>query len=152
MLGRRLYVALACSEVCREPRGCSILDGESIVTVYIGYTIPFRLPLHDQSMLSNSTQAADMTPSAADTTIFEDVVNFTGDDFIDYDYVVLQNRQSVRLGTGSSSPLDSSVERISKPGCTLLPGLIDCHLHGLIGMYSLTDCTWRLVRNQVQRL
>lgn len=92
-----------------------------------------RSHLHNQNKSSDPSKTADMTPPTADTTIFEDVIIFTGDDFIDHGYVVVHNGQIVKVGAGSSPPLDSPVKRISKPGCTLMPGLLDCHLHGLFG-------------------
>jgi imidazolonepropionase-like amidohydrolase len=40
---------------------------------------------------------------------------------------------SIKVGVGEFQNLESTILRISKPGYTLLPGLIDSHIHALNG-------------------
>lgn len=61
--------------------------------------------------------------------IISDVRIFTGDYFIEHGHVLVEGSKikSVSVGNPLSTPRD--VQVISKPGCTLLPGLIDAHIH-----------------------
>ncbi|KAL6164966.1 hypothetical protein ACJQWK_08227 [Exserohilum turcicum] len=62
------------------------------------------------------------------TFIIRDVRIFTGEDKIDEGYVHVQDGKIKSVGPMSSMPQES-VTAYSKPGHTLLPGLIDCHIH-----------------------
>ena len=62
--------------------------------------------------------------------ILRDVRVFTGDSSIDAGYVLVDNGKIKAVGSMASIPqLEPSVKAISKPNHTLLPGLIDCHIH-----------------------
>ncbi|KAE9382082.1 hypothetical protein N431DRAFT_458622 [Stipitochalara longipes BDJ] len=66
--------------------------------------------------------------------ILTDVLIFTGDEFIEKGYVEVEEGKIKGFGSGDF-PHTSTTEKlvISKAGCTLLPGLIDSHIHGLGG-------------------
>jgi len=66
------------------------------------------------------------------TFAFTDVCIFTGDYFIEQGYVVVSAGLIIEVGTGKYE-FASGIETISKPGHTLLPGLIDSHIHALNG-------------------
>jgi imidazolonepropionase-like amidohydrolase len=53
---------------------------------------------------------------------------FTGEETIDEGYVHVHDGKIKAIGPMSDAPL-KSVKAYSKPGHTLLPGLIDCHIH-----------------------
>ncbi|KAF2621988.1 hypothetical protein BU25DRAFT_443503 [Macroventuria anomochaeta] len=62
--------------------------------------------------------------------ILRDVRMFTGESTIDQGYVLVDNGKIKSVGPTSSIPkLEASVKTYSKPNHTLLPGLIDCHIH-----------------------
>jgi dihydroorotase-like cyclic amidohydrolase len=66
--------------------------------------------------------------------IIKDAIIFTGDEFIENSVAVIENGHiaSVQpLADLDTSP--NNVQIISKPGHTLIPGLIDAHVHGLEG-------------------
>ena len=65
--------------------------------------------------------------------IIEDVLIFTGDDIIETGYVVVRDGRISEIGSGKCPDADSTLLRMSKPGYTLMPGLIDSHIHGLYG-------------------
>ena len=67
------------------------------------------------------------------TFIFEDVVIFNGDHFVENGYVVVSNGRVTSTGSGTCKDISGSASRISGPGLTLIPGLIDSHVHGLFG-------------------
>lgn len=69
----------------------------------------------------------------AESIVFEDVLIFTGDEFIENGYVVVRNGLINQKGSGKCQDIPQSAQRISKPGSTLMPGLIDSHVHGLFG-------------------
>lgn len=60
--------------------------------------------------------------------IIRDVRIFTGEETIPKGFIHVQNGKIKSVGPVSSAP-DLSVTTYSKPGHTLLPGLIDCHIH-----------------------
>ena len=62
--------------------------------------------------------------------VLRDVRIFTGESTIDQGYVSVKNGKIESIGPISSLPqLQSSIETYSKPNHTVLPGLIDCHIH-----------------------
>ena len=69
------------------------------------------------------------------SAVFEDVLIFTGDEFIEKGFVVVEDGTIKTVGSGACSDdqLPAGISKISKPGYTLMPGLIDAHLHGLYG-------------------
>ncbi|KAF2475371.1 uncharacterized protein BDR25DRAFT_254300 [Lindgomyces ingoldianus] len=60
--------------------------------------------------------------------IIRDVQVFTGEEIIPEGFVYVQNGKIAAVGPASSIPT-TSVKVYSKPGHTLLPGFIDCHIH-----------------------
>ena len=66
--------------------------------------------------------------------VLTDVLVSTGDEFIEKGYVEVEGGNITRVGSGeSTNTTNSKTPIISKRGCTLLPGLIDSHIHGLGG-------------------
>lgn len=64
------------------------------------------------------------------TFMLRDVRIFTGDSTIEEGYILVSNGKIKSVGpTSSISQLEPSVKVYSKPNHTLLPGLIDCHIH-----------------------
>jgi imidazolonepropionase-like amidohydrolase len=60
--------------------------------------------------------------------VLRDVRIFTGEDTIDDGFIIVENGKIKSIGPVSElSP--TSLKTYSKPGHTLLPGLIDCHIH-----------------------
>lgn len=66
-------------------------------------------------------------------TIIKDVRIFTGEDFIEDGFVCFSNGRILVVGQGrfQGDPHDAAV--ISRPGDTLIPGLINSHIHALGG-------------------
>ncbi|CAN9142435.1 unnamed protein product [Alternaria alternata] len=62
------------------------------------------------------------------TFLLRDIRIFTGEETIDEGFIHVQNGKIKALGRMSDAPLDP-VKTYSKPGHTVLPGLIDCHIH-----------------------
>lgn len=62
------------------------------------------------------------------TFLIRDVRIFTGEETIEEGYAHVQDGKIKSVGPMSSMPQDS-LKTYSKPGHTLLPGLIDCHIH-----------------------
>jgi hypothetical protein len=62
------------------------------------------------------------------TFIVRDVRIFTGEETIENGYIHVQDGKIRSVGTMDSAPQDSA-KTYSKPGHTLIPGLIDCHIH-----------------------
>ncbi|KAL1792648.1 hypothetical protein ACET3X_009155 [Alternaria dauci] len=62
------------------------------------------------------------------TFLLRDIRIFTGEETIDEGFIHVQNGKIKALGRTSDAPLDP-VKTYSKPGHTVLPGLIDCHIH-----------------------
>src|SRR5690242_5568219 len=62
--------------------------------------------------------------------VIRDARVFTGEYTIDEGYVLVEDGRIKAVGPTSNIPqLDSSVKVYCKPKHTLLPGLIDCHIH-----------------------
>lgn len=62
------------------------------------------------------------------TFLVRDVRIFTGEETIEEGYAHVQDGKIKSIGPMSKVPQDS-LKSYSKPGHTLLPGLIDCHIH-----------------------
>jgi len=62
------------------------------------------------------------------TFLLRDIRIFTGEGTIDEGYVHVHDGKIKSVGPISDAPLEP-VKTYSKPGHTLLPGLIDCHIH-----------------------
>jgi imidazolonepropionase-like amidohydrolase len=62
------------------------------------------------------------------TFVVRDVRVFTGEKTIEKGYVHVQDGKIKSVGTMQSAP-HGSIKTYSKPGHTLIPGLIDCHIH-----------------------
>ncbi|PVH93662.1 hypothetical protein DM02DRAFT_603672 [Periconia macrospinosa] len=60
--------------------------------------------------------------------IIRDIRIFTGEEVIQDGFLQVVNGNIQSVGLSSDTPKDSG-KVYSKPGCTLLPGLIDCHVH-----------------------
>lgn len=60
--------------------------------------------------------------------IIRDVRVFTGEETIEDGFVYVQDGKVKAVGPSSATP-QASIKTLSKPGHTLLPGLIDCHIH-----------------------
>lgn len=68
------------------------------------------------------------------TLIVEDVRIFTGHEFIDKGFVVVQNDVITDFGHGKFlKSIGEGTVVLSHPGDTLIPGLIDAHIHALSG-------------------
>lgn len=63
------------------------------------------------------------------TFLLRDVRVFTGETTIPSGFVHIQNGKILSVGPVSNAPEDPSITTYSKPGHTVLPGLIDCHIH-----------------------
>jgi imidazolonepropionase-like amidohydrolase len=61
--------------------------------------------------------------------LIRDVRIFTGDKTIESGFVHVSNGKIASVGPSSQTPSVSDIPTFSKPGHTLLPGLIDCHIH-----------------------
>jgi N-acetylglucosamine-6-phosphate deacetylase len=64
--------------------------------------------------------------------VVTDVRIFTGEIVIENGYVAVQDDKIVSFGAGSPEVAEGTMQ-ISKPGHTLLPGLIDAHIHAWRG-------------------
>jgi imidazolonepropionase-like amidohydrolase len=60
--------------------------------------------------------------------LIRDVRVFTGNSTIETGHVHVENGKIKSVGSASSAP-ELPIKTYSKPGHTLLPGLIDCHIH-----------------------
>jgi imidazolonepropionase-like amidohydrolase len=60
--------------------------------------------------------------------LLRDVRVFTGESSIEDGFVYVENGKVKAVGPSASAP-QGSVKTYSKPGHTVLPGLIDCHIH-----------------------
>ncbi|KAF1950480.1 hypothetical protein CC80DRAFT_455626 [Byssothecium circinans] len=60
--------------------------------------------------------------------VIRDVRIFTGEETIKEAYIHVENGKIKAIGPTSSAP-HTSLKTYSKPGHTLVPGLIDCHIH-----------------------
>lgn len=61
--------------------------------------------------------------------MFRDVRIFDGNNEIENGHVLVESGKIKSFGAGSPPPNSSHIKTISKPGHTLLPGLIDAHNH-----------------------
>lgn len=61
--------------------------------------------------------------------IIRDVRIFTGEETIPDGFVHVQDGKIKAVGPSSDVPTTSTIKSYSKPNHTLLPGLIDCHIH-----------------------
>lgn len=66
-------------------------------------------------------------------TIIKDVRVFTGEDFLEKGFVCFSDGRIVEVGQGNFDGDSHDVAVISRPGHTLIPGLIDSHIHALGG-------------------
>src|SRR5687767_483977 len=68
-------------------------------------------------------------------TIIQDVRLFDGTGVLALDRmsVLLDGKQIAGAGRREDAPRDRGADVIDGRGCTLLPGLIDCHIHLLMG-------------------
>ncbi|KAF2008728.1 hypothetical protein BU24DRAFT_359745 [Aaosphaeria arxii CBS 175.79] len=72
--------------------------------------------------------------ATAPSFVIDNIRIFTGEEVIENGYVYVSDGVIVEVRSGSiPSDTDSSIERISKPGHTLLPGFIDAHVHAWRG-------------------
>ncbi|KAL1610188.1 hypothetical protein SLS60_001853 [Paraconiothyrium brasiliense] len=67
-----------------------------------------------------------------DSFIIRDVQVFTGEDTISNGFIHVSDGRIKAVGPTSNIP-KLSIRTYSKPGHTLLPGLIDCHIHADMG-------------------
>lgn len=68
----------------------------------------------------------------SNTFVVQGVLIFDGKEFTENGFVVVTNGRIERLGSGVAAvPKDTPI--YSKPGCTIVPGLIDAHVHALGG-------------------
>ncbi|KAL1873940.1 hypothetical protein Daus18300_003813 [Diaporthe australafricana] len=70
--------------------------------------------------------------SKSSNFVIRDVLIFDGKEFIENGYVVVTNGKIERLGSGVPVTL-TDTPTYSKPGCTVIPGLIDAHVHAIGG-------------------
>ena len=72
--------------------------------------------------------------SRNDSFPLKDVLIFSGSVFLDESFVLVQNGTIAQVVSTTSLPfVCSDITVLSKPGFTLLPGLIDTHVHRLFG-------------------
>ncbi|KAF1358433.1 hypothetical protein EJ07DRAFT_166711 [Lizonia empirigonia] len=66
-----------------------------------------------------------------DSFLIRDVRIFTGESTIEVGYILVSNGKIDSVGPASEVPrnITQPMKTYSKPGHTLLPGLIDCHMH-----------------------
>lgn len=73
-----------------------------------------------------------VSTSESNTFLIQDVLIFDGKEFIENGFVVVSNGKIQELGQGKATvPINTPT--YSKPGCTIVPGLIDAHVHALGG-------------------
>ncbi|KAH8894490.1 hypothetical protein GQ53DRAFT_779982 [Thozetella sp. PMI_491] len=77
--------------------------------------------------------------------VIEDVKVFTGQDFIEKGFVHVGNGRVISTGVGK---FEDKVEhkqlmRLSRPGDTVIPGLIDAHIHAFSGNLDSTEQSLR---------
>ncbi|KAM0499050.1 hypothetical protein ACHAP8_005754 [Fusarium lateritium] len=72
--------------------------------------------------------------SSINTFIVEDIKIFDGHDFIVNGFVIIRDGLIVDVGSGKPDKcIGQHILRISRPQHTLIPGLIDAHIHALAG-------------------
>lgn len=68
------------------------------------------------------------------TFVIDQVKIFTGDETIDQGFVLVQDGRIAKIGPGAfGSDGSEQIPRFSHPGDTVIPGLIDGHIHALSG-------------------
>ncbi|KAI3573246.1 hypothetical protein IWW34DRAFT_707315 [Fusarium oxysporum f. sp. albedinis] len=66
--------------------------------------------------------------------VLEEVKIFTGHEFIEKGFVIIQDGLINEVGRGQFTRSDlEGITRISRPGSTLIPGLFDAHIHAMSG-------------------
>jgi len=65
--------------------------------------------------------------------VIQDVRIFTGDEVIPNGYVYVSDGQIKAFGAGAIQDIPSNVQVYTKPGHTVLPGFLDCHIHAWMG-------------------
>ncbi|KAI0157516.1 hypothetical protein GGR57DRAFT_511078 [Xylariaceae sp. FL1272] len=73
-----------------------------------------------------------MSPTNCSSLLDKDVLLFTGDNLVENAYVLVQDGKIKQVGAGTAPILDK-VQMISRPGYTVIPGLINAHVHALGG-------------------
>jgi hypothetical protein len=68
-----------------------------------------------------------------DNTLFENVLIFTGDSFTERGYVLVEHGKIAEVGHGAPAMQQTGLKRVNGSSHTLIPGLIDSHVHGLYG-------------------
>jgi hypothetical protein len=72
--------------------------------------------------------------SSINTLIVEDIKIFDGHEFIDNGFVIVRDGLIADVGRGKPDKFfGQHILRISRPQHTLIPGLIDAHIHALAG-------------------
>ncbi len=74
-----------------------------------------------------------LTASPKDSFLLTHVCIFTGDRFIESGYVLVSGGKIADFGAGECLATSAAIPVISKPGYTVMPGLIDSHTHALGG-------------------
>ncbi|KAG8162231.1 hypothetical protein KVR01_007996 [Diaporthe batatas] len=64
--------------------------------------------------------------------VIEDVLIFDGKHFTENGHIIVSNGKIEKMGSGKAV-LPGDTLRYSKPGCTIIPGLIDAHVHAVGG-------------------
>jgi hypothetical protein len=94
-------------------------------------SLVLRLPSRTKLVLSSSCQPPSQfepKPTAMSSFLIRDVQIFTGEETIPDGYIHVCDGKITAVGPVSDNP-KLSIKTYSKPGHTLLPGLIDCHIH-----------------------
>lgn len=68
----------------------------------------------------------------SNTFIVEDVLIFDGKRFTENGHIIVSNGKIEKLGSGKAA-ISRDSPRYSKPGSTVVPGLIDAHVHAFGG-------------------
>lgn len=79
----------------------------------------------------------------ANNFIIQDVRIFTGDEIIQEGFVVVKGGLIEDFGSGVPHGVHAGVPVLRWPGCTILPGLIDAHIHALEGNISSLEQSLR---------
>lgn len=66
------------------------------------------------------------------TFVVQDVLIFDGKEFTENGHVVVKNGKIEKMGPGKAA-VPTGTRIYSRPGCTIVPGLIDAHVHALGG-------------------
>lgn len=71
--------------------------------------------------------------------LFQNAIIFTGDEFIEQGDVLVEDGKIISVSDGAVNNVPADAERIACDGATLLPGLIDSHVHGLYGNTNVIE-------------